>query len=203
MIRLIQRRLIIPRGDTGSFSIPPLAYAEGGDLAVFSIYDPLTKKTVLEKQFSDIGNPLIISLNHEDTVNLEPKKYLWDIKVYTNPQYDEDNILIYNPKGNGAIVISFFNVPDTEETLDKQISLLAENFSCQNNINLHSPLIHFNKKGKTIIYGTGTTSDDWFVKLWVVAKYPRDNVVTPNPPTSSVSFLSRLSAYYMYLLSEN
>ena len=43
----------------------------------------------------------------------------------------------------------------------------------QNGINLHSPLILFNKVGKTILYGTGTTSDGWFIKLWVVAKHPK------------------------------
>jgi len=43
MIRLIQRRLIIPRGDTGSFTIPALKSMQPEDVAVFSIYDPLTK----------------------------------------------------------------------------------------------------------------------------------------------------------------
>jgi hypothetical protein len=49
MIRLIQRRLIIPRGDTGSFTIPTLGDVSNGDVAVFSIYDALTHKTVFEK----------------------------------------------------------------------------------------------------------------------------------------------------------
>lgn len=93
MIRLIQRRLIIPRGDTGSFSIPALSTVQEGDVAIFSIYDPLTHKTVLEKEFP-FADPLTISLVHTDTVNLIPKKYLWDIKVYKNPHYDEDNLLI-------------------------------------------------------------------------------------------------------------
>lgn len=122
MIRLIQRRLIIPRGDTGTFSIPPLAYAKGGDLAVFSIYDPLTKKTVLEKQFSDIGDPLEISLTHEDTVNLEPKKYLWDIKIYTNPQYDEDNILIGGEEINsyyGAFSLPICEIKEVAEDVPR------------------------------------------------------------------------------------
>ena len=42
MIRLIKRRLIIPRGDTGSFSIPTQGLVREGDLAVFGIFDTLT-----------------------------------------------------------------------------------------------------------------------------------------------------------------
>ena len=86
---------------------------------------------------------------------------------------DRDNLLLYNPTGNGAITISFFNVLNTKETLDEQISILAKRFIDQNNINLHSPLILFNKECKTILYGTGATSDGWFIKLWVVAKHSK------------------------------
>ena len=52
MIRLIKRRLIIPRGDTGSFTIPTLTTVEQGDVAVFSVFDPLTRTTILEKIIS-------------------------------------------------------------------------------------------------------------------------------------------------------
>lgn len=91
MIRLIQRRLIIPRGDTGTFSIPNLGPKGENDVAVFSIYDPLTHKTVLEKNISATDEMLTITLEQNDTVNLEPKKYYWDIKIYTNPEYDAEN----------------------------------------------------------------------------------------------------------------
>ena len=100
MIRLIQRRLIIPRGDTGTFSIPSLTSVKEGDIAVFSIYDSLTKNTVFEKYFPATQGTLEISLSHEDTVNLVPKKYLWDIKIYTDPVYDEDGILTNGTKIN-------------------------------------------------------------------------------------------------------
>lgn len=86
---------------------------------------------------------------------------------------DMDTLLLYNPNGSGAITISFFNVFDTMYTLDEQISILAKRFIDQNNINLHSPLILFNKDCKTILGGTGTTLDGWFIKLWVVAKHPK------------------------------
>ena len=86
---------------------------------------------------------------------------------------DIDNLLLYNPKGKGAITISFFTVLNTKESLDEQMSILAKRFIEQNNINLQSPLILSNRDGKTILYGTGTTFDDWFIKLWVIAKHPK------------------------------
>lgn len=103
MIRLIQRRLIIPRGDTGSFTIPTQGTVGNNDIAVFSIYDPMTHTTVKEIVVNATTDTLTIPFTHEDTVNLEPKKYLWDIKIYKNPQYDEEGLLI-----NGDEINSYY-----------------------------------------------------------------------------------------------
>lgn len=84
-----------------------------------------------------------------------------------------DNLLLYNPNGEGAITTSFFSVINTKETLEEQIGIFAKRFIDQNSINLHSPLILTNRDGKTILYGSGITSDGWFIKLWVVAKRPK------------------------------
>ena len=92
---------------------------------------------------------------------------------------DGDNLLIYDPAGNGAMTISFFNMLEAKETLDEQISIMAKNFIDQNKITLHAPLILYgSKETKTTLYGTGTTDDNWFVKLWVVAKHPKIVFVT-------------------------
>jgi len=95
MIRLIGRRLIIPRGDTGSFTIPTQGTVEAGDLAFLSIYDPLTHTTVCEKKIDATADTLTFSFEHQDTVNLEPSdRYEWDIKIYYSPQYDAEEKLI-------------------------------------------------------------------------------------------------------------
>lgn len=86
---------------------------------------------------------------------------------------DADNLLLYDPNGDGAMTISFFSVLNTKETLNEQISILAKNFIDKNNIAMHAPMILFNKDGKTILHGIGTTPDDWFIKLWVVARTPK------------------------------
>lgn len=97
MIRLIQRRLIIPRGDTGSFSIPVQGTMEQNDTAVFYIYDPMTKKSVQYIK-GEINDDLItINFTREKTANLDAKKYLWDIVIYKNPEYEEGDDIMENP----------------------------------------------------------------------------------------------------------
>lgn len=91
MIRLIQRRLIIPRGDTGSFTIPIQGTMEENDAAIFYIYDPMTKKSVQTIKGEVDGDNITINFSRDKTINLIPKKYYWDIVIYKNPEYDEDD----------------------------------------------------------------------------------------------------------------
>lgn len=85
MIRLIQRRLIIPQGDTGTFTIPTQGTVEQGDKAIFAIFDNLTHQTVLEKEIDATNETLSFSFASSDTINLEPDdrgyRYSWDITL--------------------------------------------------------------------------------------------------------------------------
>ena len=111
MIRLIQRRLIIPRGDTGTFSVPVLSSYNSGDVAVFSIINPMTQSKVWEK-IVEINDSIInVRFEHTDTVNLPVGKFLWDIKFYQNPTIVEDELI------DGTEVDSYyaaFNMPECE-----------------------------------------------------------------------------------------
>lgn len=102
MIRMIQRRLIIPRGDTGSFSIPTIAVASASDVAVFTVFDCLTRTKVFEKTTTPTDDTLTFEFTHNDTVNLTPGYYVWDIKFYKNPVY-ADGALV-----NGDEVNSYY-----------------------------------------------------------------------------------------------
>ena len=89
MIRLIQRRLIIPQGDTGTFTIPVQGSMTANDVAILSIYDPLTRTTVLNKDGELNEEVLDFSFVPEDTLSIEPsKRYLWDITIYRNASYN-------------------------------------------------------------------------------------------------------------------
>ena len=85
MIRLVQRRLIVPRGDTGTFSIPILAGKDSGDAAIFTVFDPLMHRKIFEKEMSLSDGALGVDFTHNDTVNLPVGQYVWDIKFYTDP----------------------------------------------------------------------------------------------------------------------
>ena len=115
MIRMIQRRLRIPRGDTGSFSIPALVSAREDlqVIAVFSIFNEYER--IFSKTFPVTDDMVTIEFTHEDTKDLPVGKYFWDIKIYTNPQYDENNVLI-----DGDSVDSYyagFKLPECDITL--------------------------------------------------------------------------------------
>jgi hypothetical protein len=94
MIRIIGTRLLIPKGDTGFFSLPNKGIFSEDDVAVFSVRDPLTQTTVIEKLIDASSSFLLIEIEKEDTFKLNAGKYYWDIKLYRRPIYDEDNLLI-------------------------------------------------------------------------------------------------------------
>ena len=114
MIRLIQRRLIIPRGDTGSFSIPTIGEVGDSDIAIFGIFDSITHKTLLAKKIKATNDFLTITLNSEDTIDIVPRKYNWDITIYKSPIYDKDNELIGASEINSYY--SAFKLPVCEIT---------------------------------------------------------------------------------------
>lgn len=92
MLRIIGNRIILPKGDTGAFKLP--VSSEGNAVAVFSVFDKLTRKTVIEKIFTPADGAVCVTLEQNDTKDLEVGKYFWDIKMYYAPIYDEDGVLI-------------------------------------------------------------------------------------------------------------
>lgn len=99
MIRLIGRRLIIPQGDTGTFTIPTQGEVSAGDKAIFAIYDNLTHTTVLEKKIDASAETLTFNFEAEDTLNIEPDnrghRYSWDIAIAREPIYENNELVRY------------------------------------------------------------------------------------------------------------
>ena len=99
MIRVVYRRLIIPQGDTGEFTIPTQGTVSEGDIAILAIYDNLMHKTVLEKKIAATPDTLTFTFETEDTLEIEPddrgNRYSWDIIIQRNPLYDDNNELIH------------------------------------------------------------------------------------------------------------
>ena len=107
MIRLVQRRLIIPQGDTGTFTIPTQGTVTSGDKAIFSIYDNLLHKVILEKKIDADAEEgkLTFTFDSNDTIitkhgeQIEPDergmRYSWDVTILRNPTFDENDELIH------------------------------------------------------------------------------------------------------------
>ena len=58
---------------------------------------------------------------------------------------------------------------------------MAKKFIDQNKIKLHNPLIIYGTdETKITLFGSGVEPDNWFVKLWIVAKYPKIVFATYN-----------------------
>ena len=98
MIRLIGRKLIIPQGDTGMFTIPTQGTVSQGDTAIFSVYDNLTHKTIIEKTIEATNETLTFEFESNDTLisidnePIEPDdrgyRYSWDITIKRSNSID-------------------------------------------------------------------------------------------------------------------
>ena len=94
MIRIQRNTIYIPRGDTGSISFPNNFPHHEGDIAFCSVFDRLTRKTILEKQIDGSSPYFTIFFDHEDTQTISVGTYYYDIKLYNHPRYDEEGTLI-------------------------------------------------------------------------------------------------------------
>lgn len=123
MIRLIQRRLIIPRGDTGSFSIPALPDVKTGDVAVFTIFDSLRSSIIYQKIVEELQDLVTVRFEHQDTVNLPVGNYYWDIKIYKNPVFIDEELV------DGEEIDSYYaaySLPECEIRLTGDALLTAD-----------------------------------------------------------------------------
>lgn len=102
MIRLVGKKLIIPRGDTGSFSVPLVTTFDPSDKAIFSILDGKTQKVIQRIECTINEEALTVNFTHYDTVNLPIGKYYWDIKSYKNPEIVDRELV------NGTEVDSYY-----------------------------------------------------------------------------------------------
>lgn len=95
MIRIVSHnRIIIPHGDSGIIRMPIRGETTARDLAIFTVYDPLTNSTVIRKITSADADIATIIIDREDTISLTPGHYYYDFCIYHHPMYDDDDELI-------------------------------------------------------------------------------------------------------------
>lgn len=103
MVRILWNRIMINKGDTGEISIPKMFPCSPLDMAVLTVYDKMYKTKIIEKVIYTDKEFLSFLFYSEDTRNLEPRTYYWDITIYRNPLIDEDGFPI-----NGDSVDSYY-----------------------------------------------------------------------------------------------
>ena len=86
----------------------------------------------------------------------------------------DGSITLYDPDGEGAITMSFFNVFPSAGSIEERLAVLASNFIRENKIKMDMPLmVHTRKDGNTHLWGTGKDQEGFFLKIWGVAKRPK------------------------------
>ncbi len=96
-----------------------------------------------------------------------------DIPQNWHIDYNGDNYTIYESDGVGAVTISCFSIIYKRDALKDLIMNMTNDFIENNHIILEKPLSFICNETQYTIIGTGQTIDKWFVKIWVIAQYPR------------------------------
>lgn len=116
----------------------------------------------------------VTNLRGENTMIVRLRNYLMcELPDGWTAEENSGVTSIYRADGDGALTLSYHSIAGMQETLDEHISIMAKKFLDENHIKLrHALILDGTQKGKTVLYGTGTLPDSWFIKLWVIAKYP-------------------------------
>lgn len=89
-------RITCPRGDTGAlrFSFSGAITLKPGDMLVFGLYSPTAKETVLRKQVEIVDGSALLLFTNADTRDLPAGSYKYNLRVVTDPEYDENGLVI-------------------------------------------------------------------------------------------------------------
>lgn len=102
-------RITCPRGDTGAirFSFSGAITLKPGDMLVFGLFSPSTKQTVLRKQVEIVDGIAMLTLTNADTRSLTVGSYRYNLRIVTDPEYDETGQVICNDATDN--VLSIYN----------------------------------------------------------------------------------------------
>ena len=134
-------------------------------------------------------------VKHEDYLEYEiPNK--WTVEE------DNDTTSVFSVDGDGALTLSYFSIFEMQGTVDEHISIMAKKFIDTNHIKLNHALILIGAQDeKRVLYGAGSLPDQWFKKLWVIAKFPRVVFATyqSEKKTSELKQIDRIVSSFKFL----
>ena len=97
------KAITISAGDTMDFSVR--IAGDKFDAAVFAVYDPNTGEDVFTVPARIRNNECSIRLAARHTMNVAAGKYRWNIRLVTNPGYDnEGNVILDDDTDNSLTV---------------------------------------------------------------------------------------------------
>ena len=74
-------------------------------------------QTLEEKIIDIFEDYILIEFKKDDTEKLEPGKYFWDVKIYTNPEYDDDGLII-----NASEINSYYSAFEEPVLIIKEVA---------------------------------------------------------------------------------
>lgn len=138
-------------------------------------------------------------------MNIKHSDYLtYEVPTGWIVEKNNDSTSVFCNDGEGALTLSFYTIMEMQETLDEHISIMAKKFIDSNNVKLHTSFIlDGTNKEKTVLYGTGTTKDNWFIKIFVIATYPKLVFATyqSEKKTSEVKMIDKIISSMKFSLN--
>jgi len=112
-----------------------------------------------------------------------------------------DSTSIYCNHGEGAITLSFHAIFELQGTLVEHISMMAKRFVDGNKIALDRELVLDETKNKIVLYGEGISPDNWYIKLWLIARYPKIVLATyiSEQKTAEVKKVDKIISSFTFL----
>lgn len=93
-------------GDTGDVNVEvEWEDLKDGDVVVFAVFDPAAKGDLLRKAAEFVDGSAHVRLANRDTRDIEPGRYKWNLRLVTDPAYDEDGNVRADEDSDNVITI--------------------------------------------------------------------------------------------------
>lgn len=107
----VTREIVLPCGDTLSMRVALNGDADF-DVVIFAIYNKDTGEDIFKKPAAIENGEAVIRLTNTDTRDLPEGKYLWQLRIVSDAEYDESGNVIADEDSDN--VVSLFgpeNIP--------------------------------------------------------------------------------------------
>ena len=104
-------KITCPRSNTGTLEISVSGMElAAGDVVEMYIMEASARRQKLRSVVQEpVGGKCEFSLASRETGLLPPGRYLWNLRIVTSPQYDEDGKLTTAADGGNAVTV--WNIP--------------------------------------------------------------------------------------------